>query len=252
MIIDAHVHIGRIAQFPRSFGEPEEIVHVFKEANVDYGLVSSLKSIYLDPIEGNEELIKISQRYKEILPMAVINPWYPEEALNYLGKVKEKSFVGVKLHPLLQDYDISSPLAEPILRECEKRGISILSHSSDGCSKSAPRLIGKVAEKFPKLTLVIGHAGMFSSPDAPEVAKDYPNVFLEVSVCYEMRNLERTLKIVGADKIMFGSDVPFHHPSLMITRIKLMQLSKVEEEKILSGTARKVFKLIEKKDLDDT
>ena len=146
-------------------------------------------------------------------------------------------------HPLIQNYDISSSLVEPILKECQEREIPIITHSSHGCSMSGPRLIGKVAEKFAKLTLVIGHAGIFSSPDAPEVAKEHPNVFLEVSVCYEMNKLERAVKMVGADKIMFGSDLPFHHPLLMLTRIRLMRLSKNDEEKILSGTAKKVFKL---------
>ena len=55
--------------------------------------------------------------------------------------------------------------------------------------------------------------------------------------------ISKKFKIVGADKIMFGSDVPFHHSSLMLTRIKTMRLSKIDEDKILSGTAKKAFKL---------
>ena len=43
--------------------------------------------------------------------------------------------------------------------------------------------------------------------------------------------------------MMFGSDCPLHHPSVMLQRLRVVKLAKEEEEQILWKTAQKVFSL---------
>lgn len=244
MIIDAHVHIGNfVVGYPYAETKLEKIVQMLIGEGVDYALVSSIKSIFYDCPQGNKEVLEAAKRYKEIIPMVVVNPWLPKEALKELSNWREKGFAGVKLHPNCHKYALNSHLAEPILEVCEQEQIPILTHSTGGDSLSGAQAIKAVAEKFPNLILIIGHGGIFSDREVAQVAKDYPQLYIEISVEYEAGKLEETIEMVGADRIMFGSDCPLHHPSVMLQRVRVIKLSKDEEEKILWKTAQKVFKL---------
>ena len=249
MIIDTHVHIGSFAvQYPFAETRLEKIVQMLKDERVDYALVSSIKSLIYNCPEGNKEVLAASKKYEEILPYLVVNPWLHEETLKELKNCRKRGFIGVKLHPNCHNYALNSRLAEPALEFCEREQIPILTHSTGGDPLSGAKPIKAVAEKFPDLILVIGHGGIFSDREVAQAAKDYPQLYIEISVEYEAGKLEKTVEMVGADRIMFGSDCPLHHPSVMLERVKVMKLSKDDEEKILWKTAQKVFSLNLKKE----
>ncbi|MEE1503184.1 MAG: amidohydrolase family protein, partial [Acutalibacteraceae bacterium] len=54
---------------------------------------------------------------------------------------------------------------------------------------------------------------------------------------------QRILEKKGVDKILFGSDAPWHAPSWDIRMIKTLELTLQEEEKIFSGNAIKLLNL---------
>ncbi len=244
MIIDAHVHIGNFsASYPFAESKLEKVVQILRDEGMDYALVSSAKSLLYDCPEGNKEALAASKQYKEILPYLVVNPLLPDEALKELKNWRQKGFIGVKLHPNLHHYSLHSQLAEPVLKICEEQQIPILTHSTGGDPLSGAQAIKDAAEKFPDLILVIGHGGIFSDREVAQVAKDYPQLYIEISVEYEAGKLEKTIEMIGTDRIIFGSDCPLHHPSVMLKRIQVMKLPKEDEEKILWKTAQRVFSL---------
>jgi len=242
MIIDAHAHIGMWNEW-RVKSKPGELVEMLRNEGIDYALISSLDSIMCDFKRGNREVLQAAKKFKQLIPLACLNPWYMEESLAEIENYREKGFVGVKLHPFRQKYVLSSSIAEPILKKCEEEKIAILAHCEEWDIYSGSNQIQKVAQKHSDLTLIIGHGGIFASPYAVEIAKDYPNIYIDISVNYETAKLERTIEILGTDKLVFGSDAPLHHPSVMLKRLRLVGLSKDDEEKILHRTAEKIFKL---------
>ena len=54
---------------------------------------------------------------------------------------------------------------------------------------------------------------------------------------------QRILEKKGVDKILFGSDTPWHAPSWDIRMIKTLELTPQEEEKVFSGNAIKLLNL---------
>jgi len=244
MIIDAHIHLGSFSvSYPFAESKIETVVEMLQKEGVDYALASSSKALHYDCPEGNKEVLEASRKYKEIIPYVVVNPWHQRQALGELEQCRQNGFVGVKLHPNCHQYPLNSPLAEPVLKFCQRRQIPILTHST-GCSPlSGAEAIKAVADKYPDLILVVGHGGIFSDRQVAQVVMDYPQLYIEISVEYEAGKLEKTIEMVGADRIMFGSDCPLHHPSVMLQRLRVIKLSKKEEEQILCKTAQKVFAL---------
>ena len=246
MIIDAHAHIGRFNSWPLAESDPEGVVEMLKREGVSYALTSSAKSISYDCPEGNAELLAAAKKHKELLPLLCVNPNYPGEAMELLEGYRAGGYVGVKLHPSRQAYALDSPEAAPVLEYCEENEIAVLTHSAEPDPKCGPAAIRNVARNHPRLRFVVGHACLFSSRRVVAVAEEHPNVYLELSVNYEAAKLEDTFRRLGPDRLLFGSDVPLHNPSVMVQRIRVMGLPEEDEEKILSLNTIRVFGLEDK------
>lgn len=169
MLIDAHIHLGEFSvQYPFAESRTEKIVEMLRKEGAD--------------AIGNQEILEAAKKYKEIIPMMVLNPWHIDDAMKLLYKYKEDGFAGVKLHPNCHKYCLASQIAGPIFEFCEQEGFPVMTHSSGGCSLSGAGPIRKVAEKIPDLKLVIGHGGIFSNRDVALAAKDHKILF-NTSAC---------------------------------------------------------------------
>jgi uncharacterized protein len=243
MIIDAHVHVGNFSSlYPLADSTLEGTVRMLETEGVDLALISSARALLYDVPEGNRESLEVARVHPRLRPYLVVNPWLVRESLNELAHWRS-GFVGVKLHPTLHHYNLGSAVADPVLDVCASEGIPVLTHSTGGDPLSGAGAIKTAVDKFPKLKLVIGHGGIFSDRDVAQLAVDYPQLYLEISVEYEAGKLERTVEMIGTERILFGSDCPLHHPSVMLARVKVMRLPREEEENILWRTAQRVFAL---------
>jgi predicted TIM-barrel fold metal-dependent hydrolase len=76
--------------------------------------------------------------------------------------------------------------------------------------------------------------------DAIIAANNAPNIFLETSGIYPMM-LDRAIRAVGADRLIFGTDFPYNIPEIEIERIGLMGLSEVDRTKICEGNLSQIL-----------
>lgn len=243
MIIDAHAHIGKFNSWPLAKGKPAQLVQILRQEGIDYALTSSALAICYDCPGGNAELLEAAAQYEEIVPLLCVNPRRKEETFAELDTWQQQGFVGLKLHPTVHEYSLTSPAAEAVLDFCEDAGMPVLTHSSEDDARCGPAAIRAVAEQHPGLVLIVGHACLFSSREVVEVAEEHPNVHLELSVNYEAAKLEDTVERLGCDRLLFGSDVPLHNPSVMVQRIRVVGLSKPDEDKILFQNVQRLYKL---------
>lgn len=243
MIIDSHAHVGMFNSWPLVRGAPDDLVAMLRAEGVDYALISSAQALYYDCRAGNVEALEAATRHKELLPLLCVNPRRRQEAMDELGDMRERGFVGVKLHPTSHEYSLVSGEAEVVLDRCERNEVTVLTHSAEDDPRCNPAAIAAVAERHPSLKLVVGHACLFSSREAVAMAERYPNVYLELSVNYEAAKLEDTVERLGSRRLLFGSDAPLHHPSVMLQRIRVIGLGTDDAENILCGNARRLYGL---------
>ena len=82
---------------------------------------------------------------------------------------------------------------------------------------SLPWSIGLLAERFPNVKVVMIHMGHGHGVyiDASlKMAKRYDNIYLEMSGMPMNSKIKEAYDEVGKDRIMFGIDAPFHHPTI--------------------------------------
>jgi predicted TIM-barrel fold metal-dependent hydrolase len=159
--------------------------------------------------------------------------------------VKNQGFKGVKVHPRNEAFAINSEeLAFPIAELASKLKVPILIHTGepDTYGFAQPTLVGDLADSFPDLTLIIGHMGKRLYEDAICVARWFENIILETSF-RSHRDIARAVKRVGADRVVYGSDMPFGVPEIEMMKVRLSDITTEEKGLVLGDSMARILGL---------
>ena len=152
----------------------------------------------------------------------------------------------------------------------EFRLASSVGRPFDSCLALARMIVNGVFEEFPRLKFVASHLGggiceiigrmdyAYELRDDPVILGPYgpplyitrkPSDYLRTiyldTVCYHAPALECAIKTVGADRLIFGTDLPMLIALKQrgLDLVRQLDLGAADKEKILSGTAQMLLKL---------
>lgn len=175
-----------------------------------------------------------------------VNPHLQDHALRSIRVgVEEQGFRGVKFHPRNEAFAINSEeLSFPLADLAAKLRVPILIHTGDPDTYgfAEPTLVGDLADAFPDLTLIIGHMGKRLFEDAILVARWFENIVLETSF-RNPRDIARAVKCVGAERIVYGSDMPFGVPEIEMMKVRICDITAEEKEMVLGANMARILDL---------
>jgi hypothetical protein len=188
----------------------------------------------------------MSKAPERIIGFLRVNPHLQENALRSIEEgVKNQGFKGVKFHPRNEAFAINSEeLAFPIAELASKLKVPILIHTGepDTYGFAQPTLVGDLADSFPDLTLIIGHMGKRLYEDAICVARWFENIILETSF-RSHRDIALAVKRVGADRVVYGSDMPFGVPEIEMMKVRLADITPEEKDLVLGDSIARTLGL---------
>ena len=163
---------------------------------------------------------------------------------------------GVKLHPVLQRFELGDPSMTPAYRTCIELGIPVLSHSGparDGSPYGNPKAFAPVLENFPDLTLIIAHMGGGAWKETLEIARAFPNAnfdcceimeWLGASKAPTYDQFGRLIKDIGPERVVMGSDFPWYDLDRSVEIVMGMpHLAQEEKEAMLGANAIRIMGL---------
>ena len=109
---------------------------------------------------------------------------------------------------------------------------------------SLPWSIALLAERFPNVKVVMIHMGHGHGVyiDASlKMARRYNNLYLEMSGMPMESKIREAYETVGSDRIFFGTDAPFHNPSIEIQKVLTCGLEESALEDIFYNNINKLF-----------
>jgi hypothetical protein len=238
-IVDAHCHLGYFGGWADVGITAEELIALNNEFNVVHSVVFA---------QINKLSAEATKKYpKHFTGYVWLNPFDGGKAVNELRtSVKEWGCKGVKLHPLFQAFIADDPIVYPIMDEARKLKLPVAIHSGHP-PFSLPWSIGELAEVYPDVTIVMlhmGHGHGLYIRAAINTAKRYSNIILETSGMPMHTKIKEAMDTVGDDRVIYGSDIPFHHPSVELQRVKMAGLSERQLRMLLRDNA------VEKLDLE--
>jgi predicted TIM-barrel fold metal-dependent hydrolase len=169
-----------------------------------------------------------------------VNPVHPH-ALDQVERRLSAGFCGIKLALLQYPAALDGPQVSALCEIASARGIPVFFHQGLTASASDPTGMMK---RFPKVNFIIAHAGVQYFDQAIELARAQRNVWLDTSSYFvTLPKLRRLVREVGAEKLVFGSDVPVMamDAGQALNKIKALDISEQERSAILGGNLMQIL-----------
>lgn len=242
-VIDTHIHYGpgQGIYFPKV--TPEQMIDTMDRCGVKFCICTPHMAL-VDTDRGNMETVELVSNYADrFRGYWGVNPNYPKRTAKDVARFETfTGFVGFKF---LSDYHkvaITDKLYASVLEYANEHKLPILMHTWGGSGFDGPDLVEQVAEKYPDVKILMGHAGYGQWDKAIQVSRDHPNVYLELTAAYAVRGaVEAMVKGAGSEKITFGTDLPWFDPHYGIGCIMSSRITDEDRQNILHRNAEKLF-----------
>jgi hypothetical protein len=277
MIIDFHTHIfppWLIAQRQRclerdaAFGElyaspkakmatAEDLLAAMDEDGVDRSVVMGIGwSDQGLAREANDYIIEAARRHPErLVGFAGVNPAWGDAAAREVERCAQAGLRGVgELHPDWQRFDLSDKSTmTPLMEAVRRHKLIVTTHSSEpvghlykGKGKTTPDALWRFIQSFPDVTIVCAHwgGGLPFYALMPEVAQGLANVYFDTAASpflYTPQVFPTVASLVGADKILMGSDFPLLRVRRLIKQVEESSLSEAERKAVMKGNAERLL-----------
>ena len=278
MIVDFHTHIyphsvrelrETYLSGDRTFGElfadprakmatAEELIAAMDEDGVDRSVVMGIG--WTDQglaREVNDYLIDATSRFPDRLTgFAGVNPAWGGKAAALEGeRCARAGLRGIgELHPSSQSYDLGNEsIVTPLMEVVREHGLIVTTHSSEpvghtyqGKGDTRPEMLWRYIQKYPDVTLVCAHwgGGLPFYALMPEVAEALGNVYFDTAASpflYDARVFDVVAGLVGAQKILLGSDFPLLRASRLITQVQESGLPSADRSAIMGDNAARLL-----------
>ena len=262
-IIDTHTHI-KFGEEVYSFGDnkpatPESLLQQMQKNNIKLaGILTIAKKGNKEKTRSqNDMIIALARKHpNKFYPIGSIHPLDGKSALDELRRLLSQNVKFLKLHPNAQAFDLASKEVNAVVHLAGEHGMVVL---FDGYSPFDANQIGKfikLAIANPKANIIIAHLGgpMFHQLETIGILNKYPgyqrNLWFDVSAALPMYvnspywdQLQWIMREIGIDRILFGSDFPIYSITETLNAFKKLDLTKEEQDKVLSKNARKLMNI---------
>jgi predicted TIM-barrel fold metal-dependent hydrolase len=207
-------------------------------------------------VEINDYILESVARYpRRLIGFCAVQPQSCEAAIAEIERCAKGGIRGVgEMRPDLQLFDLmDKEVMEPFVEVMRKHKLILLTHSSEpvghiypGKGSVTPDILYPLITSFPDLTIVCAHwgGGLPFYALMPEVKQAMGNVFFDTAASpylYSPQIYNQVIQLVGADKILFGSDYPLIAQGRYLKEINSLDLPEADKTLILSGNAQRLL-----------
>ena len=237
LVIDCHAHAGfgqMLASPSNTIADPDELLRNMAKAGIDQSVIFPIRNT--DYAEPNRAIAEMCRRH-------------PDKFIGFgrhdgrTEKGRIAALCEVEVRELgLRGFKLKENATDEIMAAAKALGVPVLYHPPD-----VPNFV-EFARRYPTIDMILAHLGGVTYSKRPEshleaieAAKALPNVYLDTSTVMETRYLERAVREVPAEKIIFGSDAPDTDARLEIFKVRMMKLPRQKEEMILGGNLERML-----------
>lgn len=243
MIFDSNVLFGFDLQSSKDLSI-EKTLSLMKEKKIDKALITNIKCKYYNFMEGNEETAVVIKRYPgEFLGMLSFNMSQFLDIEKEICKgLNELNLSGIRIFNTSSGFisewggGIDSYSMRKVLKQVT--GLKIPVFIEGGFPFIT---VGTLAREFPEVPIIASGTGYGNMGEAILAVQENKNLFLEISTLDTMDGIDVLVEYLTADKIIFGTGMPYNSPSCEILMVKSSNISDQDKDKIFSGNLLKIL-----------
>ncbi len=261
------LYIERDRTFAALYADPrarmasaEDLIAAMDENGVDVAVAMGIGwSDYDTAREANDYIIEAAERSQgRIIGFAGINPAWGDRAAREAERCANAGLRGIgELHPDSQGFDLADKATMAgLMAVAQQRSLIVTTHSSEpvghlytGKGTVTPQVLIQFIGNFPDATIVCAHwgGGLPFYALMPEVAAALRNVYFDSAASpflYTPQVYSTVSSLVGADKVLFGSDYALLRPRRLLNEIAASSLTPEERDSVRGGNAARLLGLV--------
>lgn len=261
MIIDFHTHCfpekvatkaiaklsdvaGGITNY--SDGTVDGLRKRMAESGTDVSVVLNIATNAYQQRSVNDYAVEINNG-RDIFSFGSVFP-DSDDVFDELERIKDMGLKGVKLHPDYQGFFIDDEKMKPIYKKIASLGLIMIFHAGADYGFPPPyhatpdRIVR--AMKWFDGPVIAAHWGGINYNECVVQELCGKDIYFDCSFGYLMMPKYYAEKIIekhGCDKIVFGTDSPWHTAEMELKLLRSLKLSDCEMEKITSVNAKKLL-----------
>jgi uncharacterized protein len=254
MIIDVNAYLGHFAFRQLRHRTAESLMGLMDRKHIDKAVVSSASAItYRNAQAGNEELaVEVKGHRDRFLPFAVINPFYVGWEDDLRRCHDEFGMTGLRLYPKWHNYRLSDACCLDLVNAATERGlvISIPCRVEDNRERSwlidvadvpLPEIVTLVKACPKARFILLNGLGYLNTPLGRKNADLPANYAIELSRLSAVLEdeLGQLITHLGADRVMFGSGMPFNYPDPALLKVEVLKATPEDKQRIQWQNAAK-------------
>jgi len=277
MIIDFHTHVlppqiksdrSRYVEQDNAFarvysGEKvkiattEDLIDSMDRDGVDVSVIVNYSwTTHALCIETNDYILESVARYpRRLVGFCAVNSLVDDTSLMEIERCVRAGVKGVgELRPDTQPLDFKKKnIIKPFADLVRQLKLIISTHASEpvghmypGKGTATPGLLADFIANLPGIPVVCAHwgGGLPFYELMPEVRKAMEDVYFDTAISpflYRPEIYQHMSQIIGADRIIFGSDFPVIAQRRLLDEINAAGLSEKARDEILAGNARRLL-----------
>lgn len=261
VIFDFHTHAfpDRIAQRameslshtaggvrPNHDGTAEDLLRAVRRAGADRAVVLNIATNERQQHSVNTFAIEINRRYEGALTAFGSIAPFSDQAFEELERLKEAGVRGIKLHPDYQNFFVNDARLHPLYRKIGEMGFITVFHAGIDIGypepvHCTPRMLAKVLPLFGGAPVVAAHMGGWMM--WKDALRDLCGKGLYLDTAFSSGRMppeyaRAMIRRHGAQRILFGSDMPWGNTADEIAFVHALGLTDTELAQILGENAQ--------------
>jgi predicted TIM-barrel fold metal-dependent hydrolase len=247
-IFDSHLHTpsdnGEVFQWHLLTRTMPEFVAYLDKCGVRRGVISAARSntaqAPADYVAGNRESKKYAEKYSgRFEPSCVVTPFRIDEALREIEECHKLGFRWLgEFCNYMTGYRYDTPEWGEVMKLAAKLGMVIQIHTNTAEMRM-------LAGGYPENTIVFPHFGGSRKEIEERIAivAAHKNCSIDISGSGVERVgiLEKAVKEIGSDRVLYGSDFTINEPSGVIARVNNAFLTSADRENILFRNVQRLL-----------
>ena len=225
------------------------------EAGIDLSLICPVATNISQPEKINRLAPAINEKSEKthVFTLGAIHP----DCDNYkeiIDEIVAMDLRGIKIHPDYQKVDFDDERYIRIMDYAANKGLVIITHAGEdvglpGTVHCTPDKVLNVWKHIQPEKLVLAHMGGWRKWDEVEEKIVGMPVYFDTAVVLNKNvpihisdeQFVRMIRTHGADKVMFGTDIPWYDQAQALKDIKNTGLTEDELKLVLGENANKLF-----------
>ncbi len=265
-IIDMHGHWGNFTGAYLPAADEARMLEAMDRGGVRTIVCSAHEALFGDFERGNQVMQDAIDRHPgRVLGYWAVNPHYEASWKRASADLAAaRGFIGFKFLPDYHAYPVDSPHYAPALAHANAHGLCVMIHTWGGSAYNAPQHVERLAKRCPYARLLMGHSGFGDWAFSAALARDFPNVYLDLTAVYAAHDftilptgsgtpsalgsglhvngiIEYFVEHAGSEKIVFGTDLPWYSPAYAAGAVLFAHMGEEERRNILHRNAERLL-----------